>query len=98
MKKINSIEDALLLFEKNTTKRGEALFANDFKTYNKYLPTINKCIVYLYDHQQLQLLYKFLTHENYLVRSTTAYVLLPLYEKECIRVLSFPDFGGSSAI
>lgn len=88
MKKINSIEDALLLFEKNTTKRGEALFANDFKTYNKYLPTINKCIVYLYDHQQLQLLYKFLTHENYLVRSTTAYVLLPLYEKECIRVLS----------
>jgi hypothetical protein len=88
MKKINSIEEALLLFEKNTTKRWEALFAGDFKTYNKYLPTINKCIMYLYEHQQLHLLYKFLTHENYLVRSTTAYVLLPLYEKECIRVLS----------
>ena len=88
MKKVNSIDDALLLFEEITIKRGEALSADDFKTYNKYLPTINKCIVYLYNHQQLQLLYKFLTHNNYLVRSTTAYVLLPLYEKECIRVLS----------
>ena len=35
MKKINSIEDALLLFEENTIKRGEALSADDFKTYNK---------------------------------------------------------------
>ena len=88
MKKINSIEDALSLFEIATTKRGEALSADDFKTYNKYLPTVNKCILYLYDHQQLQLLCKYLTHDNYLVRSTAAYVLLPLYEKECIRVLS----------
>ena len=88
MKKINSIEDALLLFEENTTKRGEALSADDFKAYNKYLPLINKCIIYLYNHQQLHLLYKFLTHDNYLVRSTTAYILLPLYEKECMMVLS----------
>lgn len=29
MKKINSIEDALLLFEENTIKSGEALSADD---------------------------------------------------------------------
>jgi hypothetical protein len=88
MKKINSIEDALLLFEENTIKRGEALSADDFKTYNKYLPTINKCIVYLYDNQQLNLLYKFLKHNNHYVRSLAAYALLPLFENECVKVLN----------
>ena len=97
--KINSIEDALKLFEESTSKRGDALDANDIKTYNKYLPAVNKCVIYLYEHHQLQLLYQFLSHDNYLVRSTAAYVLLPLYEKECIKVLSEiinGDYGAQS--
>ena len=86
--KINSIEEALHLFEESTERRGEALDNDDFKTYNKFLSPIYKCIAYLHEQQQLHLLYRFLTHKNYMVRSTTAYVLLPMYEKDCIKVLN----------
>ncbi len=85
--KINSTEDALRLFEESIVKRGVAFDADDFKTYNKYLPIIYKCMEYLYKNKQLDLLYKYLSHENQHVRSTTAYALFPLYEKDCIKVL-----------
>lgn len=94
MKKINSVEDALRLFEENVVKRGVAFDADDFKTYNKFLPIIYKCIVYLHDNHQLKLLYKFLHHKNHHVRSTAAYALLPLYEKDCIMVLQEIENGN----
>ena len=85
--KIKSVEEALQLFEDCTIKRGVAIDADDVKTYNKLLPTVYNCIVYLYDNQQLNLLYKFLKHNNSYVRSFAAYALLPLFENECVKVL-----------
>lgn len=98
-KSIQSVEEALLLFKECVEKRGVALDEDDIKTYNKLLPKLCESIVYLYDNQQLKLLYKFLHHENHYVRSSAAWALLPLFEDDCIKVLqeiAEGDYGFES--
>ena len=86
-KKIKNVEEALQLFEEQITISGTAQDADDYKLNNKCKATIDKCIIFLYEQGQLEALHKFLTHGNYYVRLTTAYVLLPLYEDESKIVL-----------
>ena len=85
--KIKNVEEALQLFEEQITISGTAQDADDYKLHNKCKVTIDKCIIFLYEQGQLEALHKFLTHGNYYVRLTTAYVLLPLYENESKKVL-----------
>ena len=88
MNKITSVEEALQLFENITIKRGSALDADDFKTYNKQFTQVHKCIMYLYEHQQIHLLRIYFKHNNQHVRYSAASALLPLYEKESTKILS----------
>ena len=88
MNKITSVEEALQLFEDITIKRGSALDADDFKTYNKQFSQVHKCIMYLYEQQQIHLLRIYFKHNNQHVRYSAASALLPLYEKESTKILS----------
>ena len=88
MNKITSVEEALQLFENITIKRGSALDADDFKTYNKQFTQVHKCIMYLYEHQQIHLLRIYFKHNNQHVRYSAASALLPLYEEESTHILS----------
>lgn len=94
MKKITSAEEALHSFEDFTIKRGFALDADDFKTYNKQFSQVHKCIMYLYEKQQIHLLRIYLKHNNQHVRFSAASALLPLYEKECTKILSDIALGN----
>lgn len=84
---IGNVGEALQLFEEQTTLGGLAQDKSDFKLFNKYQAKINKCIVFLYHHQQLKALLKFLSHNNSYVRLMAAYSLLPLFEEESKEVL-----------
>ena len=88
MNKITSVEEALQLFENITIKRGSALDADDFKTYNKQFSQVHKCIMYLYEQQQIHLLRIYFKHNNQHVRYSAASALLPLYEEESTHILS----------
>jgi hypothetical protein len=88
MTKIKSVEEALQLFEEYTIKRGYALDADDFKTYNKLFSQVQKCKMYLYEMQQIHLLHLLFMHKNQHVRFSAASALLPLYEEECTKILS----------
>lgn len=99
MAKIKSVQEAVQMIEVCAIKEGEATKKGDYKTNNKYARYEKKCLLYLYEHNQLQALHGFLKHENHRVRLSTAYALLPLYEEECIEVLSeiaYGDYGLSS--
>lgn len=85
---IKNVEEALKLFEEQIIISGIAQDADDYKLHNKCKVIIDKCIVFLYEQGQLEALHKFLTHGNYYVRLTTAYVLLPLYEDESKKILN----------
>ena len=85
---ITSVEEALQLFENITIKRGSALDVDDFKTYNKQFTQVHKCIMYLYEHQQIHLLRIYFKHNNQHVRYSAASALLPLYEEESTHILS----------
>lgn len=84
---IKSVVYAVQMFEVCAIKEGEATERGDYKTNNKYAHLKTKCIKYLYESNQLHLLYDYLKHENSRVRLSAACVLLPLYEDECKEIL-----------
>lgn len=84
---VNNVDEALQLFEEQATLGGLAQDKSDFKLFNKYQAKTNKCIVFLYQQQQLKALFKFLSHDNYYVRLMAAYALLPFCEEESKEVL-----------
>lgn len=88
MKKIQSVEEAVQLFEESSIIQSHAQDVGDSKTYNKHYPRKMGCIMYLHEHQQLKALYKLLSHENAHVRQSAAFALLPKYTKECEKVLA----------
>lgn len=88
MNTITSVEEALHSFEDFTIKRGLALDADDFKSYNKQFSQVRKCIMYLHEKQQIHLLRIYFKHNNQHVRFSAASALLPLYEKESTEILS----------
>ena len=67
----------------------------DSKTANKYVPILNKALVYLYEHDSLAILHPLLSHSDFNVRQYAAYALLPLFEDESRKVLSEIANGDS---
>ena len=63
-------------------KEGEATEIGDYKTNNKYARYEEKCLRYLFEHNQLRALHHYLGHDNHRVRLSAAYALLPLFEEE----------------
>ena len=91
---VNNVDEALQLFEEQTTLGGLAQDKSDFKLFNKYQDKTNKCIVFLYHQQQLKALFKYLSHNNPYVRLMAAYALLPFYEEESKEVLCEISMGN----
>lgn len=87
MKRVESIEQALKLFEEYSTKRGKALYSGDSKTANRCYDNIRKIVHILRDEKQLDRLAIFYNHPNTFVKSAAATYLLPVHEKESIKVL-----------
>ena len=81
--KIQSVDEAVSVFEESSIIRGTATMNGDAKTNNKYVPVQNRALVYLYEHDSLAALHPLLTHSDFNVRLYAAYALLPLFEDEC---------------
>ena len=86
-KEIQSVEEALRTIEESAIIRGAAIMKGDAKKGNKYVPILNKALVYLYEHDSLAALKPLLSHSDFNVREYAAYALLPLFEDECRKVL-----------
>lgn len=87
MKKINTIEEALSVFENNAILYSEATETGEYKVVNKSHDTIRKCINFIREQNKMDLLLNFLDHENSSVRLWAAYALLPIYTKKCEKTL-----------
>ena len=87
MIKIKNTETALLKFEEAATKHAEATEQGDYKTGNKNYAIIAKIIIFLKEHNEIEKLSKFLDHRSVGVRLWAATYLLPVSEKEGLRVL-----------
>jgi len=85
--KIQSVDEAVSVFEESSIIRGTATMNGDAKTNNKYVPVQNRALVYLYEHDSLAALHPLLTHSDFNVRLYAAYALLPLFEDECRKEL-----------
>ena len=85
--KIQSVDEAVCVFEESSIIRGNATMNGDAKTNNKYVPVQNRALVYLYEHDSLAAIHPLLSHNNFNVRLFAAYALLPLFEDECKKVL-----------
>lgn len=96
MKKISSIEEALMLFEECSVKHGKATENGDYKLGNKNHDIIIACILYLYDTQQLQLLDPFLEHQDVNVRLWAALPLLTVERAKAEKTLRDVQNGPCS--
>ena len=96
MEKIKNIDEAVRMIEFCAQKEGEATEIGDYKTNNKYARYEEKCLRYLFEHNQLRALHHYLGHDNHRVRLSAAYALLPLFEEESRNVLSEKGDGKYS--
>lgn len=87
MKRIESIDQALKLFEEYSIKRGKALDNGDSKTANRCYDNIGKIVHLLREEKQLARLSVFYNHTNAFVRLVAAAYLLPVFEKESIKIM-----------
>ena len=85
--KIKDIDEALSLFEKAAIEQGEASKLGKNKTANRNYDKIKNVVMYLKNNESLNRLSVFYVHPNVSVRIWAASYLLPLYEKESIKVL-----------
>lgn len=86
--KIQSVEDAIRILEENARIQAETFETGNYKLGNKCFKIYSKCIVYLYEHNSLELLSPLLESDDVGVRSVAAYALLPIQERKCITVLT----------
>lgn len=96
MKTINSIEEAIRLFEENSVKQAKTMETGDYKVGNLCFDNKIKCLSYLYEHGKLELLEKYLSHENVGVRETAAYAFLsfcPQKGEEILSEIANGDYG-----
>lgn len=84
---MKSIEEAIATLTNSAAIQAQALETGDYKNGNRRMRLMMQCIVYLYEQNHLADLKPLLYHQNIGVRSTAAYALLPLMEKESITVL-----------
>lgn len=87
MKRVESIDQALKLFEEYAIKRGRALYSGDSKTANRCYDNIGKIVQLLRDEKQLARLAVFYNYPNAFVRLAAAAYLLPVFEKESIKIM-----------
>ena len=87
MKKVESVEQALILFEKYSIKRGEAMNSGDSKSANRCFDNIVDIAKFLREEKQLSQLAIFYNHSNPFVRLDAAAYLLPVFEKESLKVM-----------
>ena len=85
--KIQSVDEAVSVYEESSIIMGTATMNGDAKTNNKYVPIQNRVLVYLYEHDSLAALHPLLSHSDFNVRLYAAYALLPLFEDECRKEL-----------
>ncbi|MBR1411453.1 MAG: DUF2019 domain-containing protein [Prevotella sp.] len=88
MKTIDNIEEALNMFEEYSIKQSQTLETGNYKVGNKCFDKKMKCLSYLYKHGKLEILEKYLSHENVGVRETAAYAYLSICPQEGEKVLS----------
>lgn len=86
MRKINDLKEALKLFEDAAIKRGEAIRNGRSKIANRNYDKMADIAKYLRANNSLHELSIFYIHPDIALRLSAAY-LLPVYEKESIKVL-----------
>lgn len=84
---INDIHDALVKFEKFSSKWGEANKHIDYRRGNKLYFSAIESIKYINKTRNMDKLIPFLHHTDVGVRYIAAYVLLPYKTRECKEVL-----------
>mgnify|MGYP000837606930 CR=1 FL=1 len=87
MKKIETIEQALELFEKYSISRGAAIDSGNSKLANRYYDKIRNLILFLREKKELSQLATFYYHPNAFVRLAAAVNLLPVFEKESLKIM-----------
>jgi hypothetical protein len=94
MTKINSISEAIRLFEEFAIKHAESTIQGNYKTGNNSYDKVMRAIAYLKEKNSLDQLLPYLTHEVIGIRVVAATFLLSKYEEEGIKVLK--DIADSS--
>lgn len=87
MKKVETIEQALELFEKYSISRGTAIDSGNSKSANRCYDKIRNLILFLRERKELPQLAIFYHHPNAFVRLAAAANLLPVFEKESLKVM-----------
>lgn len=87
MKEIESIKQALILFERYSVKKGEAMDSGNNKLANRCYNSIENIISFLREKKGLSRLAIFYSHTNVFVRLSAAAYLLPVFEKESLEVM-----------
>lgn len=82
-----TVEQALILFEQNCIKRGDALYEGNSKLANRCYDKIRSLASFLRKESKLSQLAAFYTHPNLNVRLTAAAYMLPVDEKQSLKVL-----------
>ena len=88
MKTIDSVEEALKMFEENSIRQAQTLETGNYKIGNKCFDNKMKCLSYIYKCGKLKELEKYLAHENVGLRETAAYAYLSICPQEGEVVLS----------
>lgn len=87
MKKIKDITTALSLFEDAAAKQAEATSQGDYKMGNKYYDTLVESVAFLKRANAVNQLLSLLAHRSIGVRMWAAVYLLPIHEKEGVKIL-----------
>jgi len=87
MVKFKDVKTALEKFEEAATKQAEATEQGDYKTGNKCYAIIAKVVLFLKEQNEIQQLSTLLNSDSVGVRGWAATYLLPIKEREAIRVL-----------
>lgn len=87
MKEIENTQQALDLFEKYSISRGKALETGNSKVANYNYDRIENVIRFLREKKELSKLSVFYNHLNAFVKLDAAAYLLPVFEKESLKVM-----------
>ena len=87
MKPVKTVERALGLFEKYSISKGEAIDSGNSKVANKNYDRIESIVKFLRENQELSQLAVFYNHPNAHVRLNAAAYLLPVFEKESLKIM-----------
>jgi trans-aconitate methyltransferase len=93
MKKIKDIDTALEVFKEAAKVHGEATETGNYKLGNKNYDLIVKAVAYLKELNQTAQLYQLLDNINLSVRIWAATYLLPVDEKDALKVLDEASKG-----